>query len=104
MLSTNMMLNMKTGNMLIDTCIGFLVAGVVVYVMQCKDIVFAKGKRFFRRWFHERYCIRYQARIYSTRFTENFSESFLALKDWVVSRTTISRMPIRCQRYSYRAT
>lgn len=85
MLSTNMMLSMKTGNILVDTCIGVFVAGVVMYVMQCKDFVFAKCKRFFRRWFHERYCIRYQARIYNNRFTENFSESFLALKDWVVA-------------------
>lgn len=85
MLSTNMMLSMKTGNMLVDTCIGVFVAGLVMYVMQCKDVVFGKCKRVFRRWFQERYCIRYQARIYNNRFSENFSESFLALKDWVVA-------------------
>jgi ATP-dependent 26S proteasome regulatory subunit len=85
MLSTNMMLGMKTGNIIVDTCIGVFVAGLVMYVMQCKDFVFGKCKRFFRRWLHERYCIRYQARIYNNRFTENFSESFLALKDWVVA-------------------
>lgn len=85
MLSTNMMLNMKTGNLLFDTCIGFLLASVVVYLMQCKDIVVAKSRRFFKRWFNEKYSIRYQARIYNNRFSENFSESFLSLKDWVVA-------------------
>lgn len=85
MLSTNMMLNMKTGNLLMDTCIGLLLASIVVYVMQCKEIVVSKSRRFFKRWFHEKYSIRYQARIYNHRYSENFSESFLALKDWVVA-------------------
>lgn len=80
-----MMLNMKTGNLLMDTCIGFLLASVVMYVMQCKDVVLSKGKRFFKRWFHEKYSIRYQARIYNHRYSENFSESFVAIKDWVVA-------------------
>lgn len=85
MLSTNMMLNMKTGNLLLDTCIGFFLASVVLYMLQCKDIVMGKGRKFFRRWFYDKYSIRYQARIYNHRFTENFSETFLALKDWVVA-------------------
>ena len=85
MLSTNMMMNLRTGNLIVDTCISLLLASLVVYVMQCKDIVVSKSKRFFRRWFRERYSIRYQARIYNNRFSENFSESFVALKDWVVA-------------------
>ena len=85
MLSTNMMLNMKTGNLLLDTCIGFFLASVVLYMLQCKDIVMGKGRKLFRRWFYDKYSIRYQARIYNHRFTENFSETFLALKDWVVA-------------------
>ena len=85
MLSTNMMMNLRTGNLIVDTCISLLLASLVVYVMQCKDIVVSKSKRFVRRWFREKYSIRYQARIYNNRFSENFSESFVALKDWVVA-------------------
>ena len=85
MLSTNMMMSFRTGNLIVDTCISLLLASIVMYMMQCKDIVVSKSKRFFRRCFREKYSIRYQARIYNNRFTENFSESFLALKDWVVA-------------------
>ncbi|HIB77654.1 MAG TPA: AAA family ATPase, partial [Flavobacteriales bacterium] len=85
MISTNLMMNMRTGNIVIDTIISMILASLVMYIMVCKDVLVAKGKRIFRKFFQEKYAIRYQGRIYTNRYNEHFSETFVALKDWVVA-------------------
>jgi SpoVK/Ycf46/Vps4 family AAA+-type ATPase len=85
MLSTNMMMTMRTGNIVVDTVMSLLLASAVMYVVQCKDVLAAKLKRFCKRFTREKYSICYQGRIYTHRCNENFSESFLALQDWVIA-------------------
>jgi SpoVK/Ycf46/Vps4 family AAA+-type ATPase len=79
------MMTMRTGNIVVDTVMSLLLASVVMYVVQCKDVLAAKLKRFCKRFTREKYSICYQGRIYTHRCNENFSESFLALQDWVIA-------------------
>lgn len=85
MMSTNLMMNMRTGNLIVDTLLSMILASLVMYIMQCKDVLIAKSRRYFRRLFQEKYAIRFQGRVYSNRYNEHFSESFVALKDWVIA-------------------
>ena len=86
MLSTNTMLNMRTGNVIIDTLLSIILASALMYFMQCKDMFMKKTRRLFKRCFQERYAVRHQGRIYMNRMTnEALSETFLALKDWIIT-------------------
>ena len=85
MLSTNTMLNLRTGNLIVDTLVGFVLAAVLVYVVQVKDVISVKGRRYFRRWFQPKHAVRYQGRIYTHKYNESFTETFVAVKDWVVA-------------------
>lgn len=85
LMSTNLMMNMRTGNLVMDTIISMLLASMVMYIMQCKDVVVKKSRQMVCNFFQEKYSIRYQGRVYSNRYNEHFSETFVALKDWVVA-------------------
>ena len=86
MLSTNMMLNLRSGHPVYDTILSVVLMTVVVYVMQCKTVLLSKFKQVFKRCFKHRYRVRYEGKIQSNRFSnESFSESFVALKDWVIT-------------------
>lgn len=85
MMSTMMMMNFRTGNVIIDMMISLLIGSIIMYLMQWKDMVIARSRRLFRRFFQEKYAVRYQGRIYPNRYNEHFSETFVALKDWVVA-------------------
>ena len=86
MLSTNMMLNLRSGHPVYDTILSVVLMTVVVYVMQCKTVLLNKCKQVFKRCFKHRYRVRYEGKIQSNRFSnESFSESFVALKDWVIT-------------------
>lgn len=86
MLSTNLMLNLRTGNLLVDTVLSLCLASMVVYLMQCKQFVFGTCRRWMHKLMRKRYNVRYQGRIYSSRFqNEGLSETFVALKQWVVA-------------------
>jgi ATP-dependent 26S proteasome regulatory subunit len=85
LMSTNLMMHMRTGNILVDTAMSMLLASIVMYILLCKDMFVAKGKRMLKQFFQEKYAIRYQGRVYTNRYNEHFSETFVALKDWVVA-------------------
>ena len=85
MLSTNTMLNLRTGNLIVDTLVGFVLAAVLMYIVQIKDVVSVKGRKYFKRLFQPKHAVRYQGRIYTHRYNETFTETFVAVKDWVVA-------------------
>lgn len=87
MLSTNMLLNLRTGNPIYDTIMSVVLMTVVLYVMQFKTLVMVKCKQLFRRCFRHRYRVRYEGHVYANnRFTnDTFSETFVAVNDWVIA-------------------
>lgn len=85
MVSTNLMMNMRTGNMVWDTVLSILLASVMMYLMQFKHVVVGSIRRLTRTYFKEKYAVRHQGRVYSHKHNETFTETFLALKDWVVT-------------------
>jgi SpoVK/Ycf46/Vps4 family AAA+-type ATPase len=86
MLSTNMMFTMRTGDILIDSIISMLIAGMLVYIVQFKDTAFSYTKRIMSKLLCERSRITFNGRVYTTRASSNgpgLSENFLAVSDWV---------------------
>ena len=86
MLSTNMMLNLRTGDIIVDTIISMILASVLVYVAKFKDVLFQKAKWALSRLVCERSCIKFNGRVYDTKMSTNgLSENFIAVNDWIAT-------------------
>ena len=69
---------------MVDTLLSIMIASMVMYIMQFRLTTYRVIQSVLKRFFEDKYCISYQARIFTRRHNENFSESFIAIKGWIV--------------------
>ena len=83
LLSTNAMLQARTGNIMFDTFMVILVTSLFTYLSQIKVSTVPWLKKRFLYFWKEKYTVRYQGRLYMERFTESLTPTFVALVDWL---------------------
>ena len=83
LLSTNALLHTRTGNLVFDTMMVLVMTTLLAYVTQCKTALMPWLRKRFRALWTEKYTVRYQGRLYTERFTESLTPTFVALVDWL---------------------
>jgi hypothetical protein len=57
--------------------------GSLAYVTRCKTALMPWLRKQLRTLWSEKYTVRYQGRLYTERFTESLTPTFVALVDWL---------------------
>lgn len=83
LLSTNALLQTRTGNPIFDTMVVLVMTTLLAYVTQCKTALMPWLKKRLGALWAEKYTVRYQGRLYTERFTESLTPTFVALVDWL---------------------
>ena len=92
LLSTNTMLQARTGNYLLDTIMIMIMTAIFTYVNTNGKKLFMYISQKLKPYWSEKYTVRFQARLYSRGSNESMTPTFVALVDWLDEQLVEGRL------------